>query len=92
MILMKSYLFEYNLLRIRCHTPSYIVQDIDPCEDLTDDDIRILLQNATGTRSALCMPEVGLCAHVIISFCSILDTLRKADPACSQFYNLPTNV
>lgn len=55
------------------------MQDIDPCEDLTDDDIRILLQNATGTRSALCMPEVGLCADVIVSFSSILDPLRISE-------------
>ncbi|KAI3752940.1 hypothetical protein L2E82_24983 [Cichorium intybus] len=34
------------------------LQEIDPCEDLTDDDIRTSIQNATGSRSALFVPEV----------------------------------
>ena len=33
---------------------------MDPCEDLTDDDIRTAIQNATGPKSALFVPEVGL--------------------------------
>ncbi|GER36399.1 dynamin [Striga asiatica] len=33
-------------------------QDVDPCEDLTDDDIRTAIQNATGPKSALFVPEV----------------------------------
>ncbi|KAF7843029.1 dynamin-related protein 3A-like [Senna tora] len=32
--------------------------EVDPCEDLTDDDIRTAIQNATGPRSALFVPEV----------------------------------
>ncbi|CAK9178125.1 unnamed protein product [Ilex paraguariensis] len=34
--------------------------DVDPCEGLTDDDIRTAIQNATGPKSALFVPEVGL--------------------------------
>ncbi|KAL9174441.1 hypothetical protein ABFS82_02G053000 [Erythranthe guttata] len=34
------------------------LEDVDPCEDLTDDDIRTAIQNATGPRSALFVPEV----------------------------------
>lgn len=34
---------------------------MDPCEDLTDDDIRTAIQNATGPKSALFVPEVDLC-------------------------------
>ncbi|KAG6709983.1 hypothetical protein I3843_06G151400 [Carya illinoinensis] len=34
------------------------LEGVDPCEDLTDDDVRISIQNATGTRSALFAPEV----------------------------------
>ncbi|KAJ7968317.1 Dynamin-related 3A-like protein [Quillaja saponaria] len=34
------------------------LEEVDPCEDLTDDDIRTAIQNATGTRSALFVPEV----------------------------------
>ncbi|PNY16379.1 dynamin-related protein 3a-like, partial [Trifolium pratense] len=32
--------------------------EVDPCEGLTDDDIRTAIQNATGPRSALFIPEV----------------------------------
>ncbi|KAK6121210.1 hypothetical protein DH2020_045051 [Rehmannia glutinosa] len=32
--------------------------EVDPCEDLTDDDIRTAIQNATGPKSALFVPEV----------------------------------
>ncbi|KAL3651670.1 Dynamin-related protein 3A [Castilleja foliolosa] len=34
------------------------LEDVDPCEDLTDDDIRTAIQNATGPKSALFVPEV----------------------------------
>ncbi|CAL0311987.1 unnamed protein product [Lupinus luteus] len=34
------------------------LEEVDPCEDLTDDDIRTAVQNATGLRSALFVPEV----------------------------------
>ncbi|KAK9073968.1 hypothetical protein SSX86_006562 [Deinandra increscens subsp. villosa] len=34
------------------------LEEVDPCEDLTDHDIRTAIQNATGTRSALFVPEV----------------------------------
>ncbi|KAL5785924.1 hypothetical protein ACOSQ2_008316 [Xanthoceras sorbifolium] len=34
------------------------LEEVDPCQDLTDDDIRTAIQNATGTRSALFVPEV----------------------------------
>ncbi|KAK9287550.1 hypothetical protein L1049_015971 [Liquidambar formosana] len=34
------------------------LEEVDPCEDLTDDDIRTSIQNATGPRSALFVPEV----------------------------------
>lgn len=40
-------------------------QEVDPCEDLTDDDIRTAIQNATGPKSALFVPEVG---YVIFFF------------------------
>lgn len=35
------------------------MQEVDPCEDLTDDDIRTAIHNATGPKSALFVPEVG---------------------------------
>ncbi|KAJ7946793.1 Dynamin-related protein 3A [Quillaja saponaria] len=34
------------------------LEEVDPCEDFTDDDVRTAIQNATGTRSALFVPEV----------------------------------
>lgn len=37
-----------------------LLKEVDPCEDLTADDIRTAIQNATGPRSALFVPDVGL--------------------------------
>ncbi|KAL8136535.1 hypothetical protein V2J09_002536 [Rumex salicifolius] len=34
------------------------LEEVDPCEDLSDEDIRTAIQNATGPRSALFVPEV----------------------------------
>ncbi|KAI9191458.1 hypothetical protein LWI28_008696 [Acer negundo] len=34
------------------------LEEVDPCQDLTDDDIRTAIQNATGTRNSLFVPEV----------------------------------
>ncbi|XP_020536360.1 dynamin-related protein 3A isoform X2 [Jatropha curcas] len=34
------------------------LEEVDPCEGLTDDDIRMAIQNATGPRNALFVPEV----------------------------------
>ncbi|XP_047341021.1 dynamin-related protein 3B-like [Impatiens glandulifera] len=34
------------------------LEEVDPCDDLTDDDIRTAIQNATGPQSALFVPEV----------------------------------
>jgi dynamin 1-like protein len=34
------------------------LEEVDPCEDVTDEDIRMAIQNATGPRSALFVPEV----------------------------------
>ncbi|WOK96623.1 dynamin-related protein 3A-like isoform X1 [Canna indica] len=34
------------------------LEEVDPCEDITDEDIRLAIQNATGPRSALFVPEV----------------------------------
>ncbi|XAR69970.1 hypothetical protein NMG60_11001766 [Bertholletia excelsa] len=33
------------------------LEEVDPCEDLTDEDIRTAIQNATGPRNALFVPE-----------------------------------
>lgn len=44
------------------------MQEVDPCEDLTDDDIRTAIQNATGPRSALFVPEVGLTLYTCVAF------------------------
>ncbi|KAH9798696.1 Dynamin-related protein 3A [Citrus sinensis] len=34
------------------------LEEVDPCQDLTDEDIRTAIQNATGPRNALFVPEV----------------------------------
>ncbi|KAH1236289.1 Dynamin-related protein 3A [Glycine soja] len=42
----------------RIHYIFQSIFEVDPCEDLTDDDIRTAIQNATGPKSALFVPEV----------------------------------
>ncbi|PKA55240.1 Dynamin-related protein 3A [Apostasia shenzhenica] len=34
------------------------LEEVDPCDDITDEDIRMAIQNATGPKSALFVPEV----------------------------------
>ncbi|KAJ7554796.1 hypothetical protein O6H91_05G009400 [Diphasiastrum complanatum] len=34
------------------------LQDVDPCDNLTDEDIRTAIQNATGPKNVLFVPEV----------------------------------
>ncbi|XP_020252865.1 dynamin-related protein 3A-like [Asparagus officinalis] len=34
------------------------LEEVDPCEDVTDEDIRLAIQNATGPKGALFVPEV----------------------------------
>ncbi|XP_062022340.1 dynamin-related protein 3A-like isoform X2 [Rosa rugosa] len=34
------------------------LQEVDPCDDVTDDDIRTAIQNASGARDGLFVPEV----------------------------------
>lgn len=56
-----------HFLRGSYFEPYYVtnatLKEVDPCEDLTDDDIRTAIQNATGPRSALFVPEVSLTTH-----------------------------
>ncbi|KAG5049136.1 hypothetical protein JHK85_010239 [Glycine max] len=35
------------------------LEEVDPCEDLTDDDIRTAIQNATGPKSAVFAPSIS---------------------------------
>lgn len=35
-------------------------QEVDPCDDLSDEDIRTAIQNATGPKNVLFVPEVQL--------------------------------
>ena len=59
-----------------------VVQEVDPCEDLTDDDIRTAIQNATGPKSALFVPEVHLFRFPLFEFFSNLK---------SHLYSLPSS-
>lgn len=54
------YIFPINSCEFRLM--DFLLQEVDPCEDLTDDDIRTAIQNATGPRSALFVPDVGFLA------------------------------
>ncbi|KAA8536385.1 hypothetical protein F0562_028863 [Nyssa sinensis] len=57
------------------------LEEVDPCEDLTDDDIRTAIQNATGPRSALFVPEVPF--EVLVR----RQIARLSDPSlqCARF-------
>lgn len=43
----------------------YLLQEVDPCEDLSDEDIRTAIQNATGPKSALFVPDV--CVIILLN-------------------------
>ncbi|KAL7227656.1 hypothetical protein ACSBR1_022514 [Camellia fascicularis] len=57
------------------------LEEVDPCEDLTDDDIRTAIQNATGPKSALFVPEVPF--EVLVR----RQIVRLLDPSlqCARF-------
>ncbi|KAM7271390.1 hypothetical protein ACFE04_030604 [Oxalis oulophora] len=57
------------------------LEEVDPCEDLTDDDIRTAIQNATGTRSALFVPEVPFEVLVKRQIARLLDPSLQ----CARF-------
>lgn len=44
-----------------------VLQEVDPCDDLSDEDIRTAIQNATGPKNVLFVPEVC----IEIAFCCI---------------------
>ncbi|PWA63908.1 reverse transcriptase domain-containing protein [Artemisia annua] len=50
-----------------------LFQEVDPCEDLTDEDIRTAIQNATGPRSALFVPEVPFAVLIRRQISCLLD-------------------
>lgn len=49
----------------------WLVQEVDPCDDLADEDIRTAIQNATGPKNVLFVPEVQLKTVLLLySWCS----------------------
>jgi hypothetical protein len=50
---------------------SVSLQEVDPCEDVSDEDIRMAIQNATGPRSALFVPEVR---RACLCFACVIET------------------
>ncbi|KAK4757547.1 hypothetical protein SAY87_018848 [Trapa incisa] len=57
------------------------LEEVDPCEDLTDDEIWITVQNATGPKSALFVPEVPFQALVRRQIARLLDPSLQ----CARF-------
>ncbi|KQK11242.1 dynamin-related protein 3B [Brachypodium distachyon] len=56
------------------------LEGVDPCEDVSDEDIRMAIQNATGPRSALFVPEVPFEVLVRRQISRLLDpSLQCAD-------------
>nr|XP_009768871.1 PREDICTED: dynamin-related protein 3A-like isoform X4 [Nicotiana sylvestris] len=72
------------------------LEEVDPCEDLSDEDIRIAIHNATGPRNALFVPEVPFEVLVRRQIARLLDPslqclrfvydeLIKISRACETF-------
>ncbi|WVZ67633.1 hypothetical protein U9M48_016693 [Paspalum notatum var. saurae] len=57
------------------------LEEVDPFEDVTDEDIRMAIQNATGPRSALFVPEVPFEVLVRRQISRLLDPSLQ----CAQF-------
>ncbi|KAK9690581.1 hypothetical protein RND81_09G138900 [Saponaria officinalis] len=57
------------------------LEEVDPCEDLSDNDIRTALQNATGPKSALFVPEVPFEVLVRRQIARLLDPSLQ----CARF-------
>ncbi|KAK4491184.1 hypothetical protein RD792_001915 [Penstemon davidsonii] len=57
------------------------LEEVDPCEDLTDDDIRTAIQNATGPKSALFVPDVPFEVLVRRQMARLLDPSLQ----CARF-------
>ncbi|KAK4790035.1 hypothetical protein SAY86_017339 [Trapa natans] len=57
------------------------LEEVDPCEDLADEDIRTAIQNATGPKSALFVPEVPFEALVQRQIARLLDPSLQ----CARF-------
>ncbi|KAL8553481.1 hypothetical protein ACS0TY_001973 [Phlomoides rotata] len=57
------------------------LEEVDPCEDLTDEDIRTAIQNATGPKSALFVPEVPFEVLVRRQIARLLDPSLQ----CARF-------
>jgi len=43
------------------------LEEVDPCEELSDEDIRIAIHNSTGPRNALFVPEVRLMWKLVLT-------------------------
>ncbi|CAO2820360.1 unnamed protein product [Amaranthus hypochondriacus] len=57
------------------------LEEIDPCEDLTNEDIRIAIQNSMGSRNKLFVPEVPFEALIRRQ----IDRLLEPSLQCLQF-------
>ncbi|XP_058081855.1 dynamin-related protein 3A isoform X2 [Magnolia sinica] len=57
------------------------LEEVDPCDDLTDEDIRTAIQNATGPKGALFVPEVPFEVLVRRQIARLLDPSLQ----CARF-------
>eukprot|EP00252_Welwitschia_mirabilis_P025369 TRINITY_DN7890_c0_g1_i2.p1 TRINITY_DN7890_c0_g1~~TRINITY_DN7890_c0_g1_i2.p1 ORF type:complete len:829 (+),score=169.72 TRINITY_DN7890_c0_g1_i2:397-2883(+) len=57
------------------------LEEVDPCEDFSDEDIRMAIQNATGPRNALFVPEVPFEVLVRRQIARLLDPSLQ----CARF-------
>ncbi|XP_072969739.1 dynamin-related protein 3A-like [Typha angustifolia] len=57
------------------------LEEVDPCDDITEEDIRMAIQNSTGPRSALFVPEVPFEVLVRRQIARLLDPSLQ----CAKF-------
>ncbi|XP_031479310.1 dynamin-related protein 3A-like isoform X3 [Nymphaea colorata] len=57
------------------------LEEVDPCDDLSDEDIRTTIQNAAGPKNALFVPEVPFEVLVRRQICRLLDPSLQ----CARF-------
>lgn len=76
------------LCQLSLHIRFFFLQEVDPCEDLTDEDIRTAIQNATGPKSALFVPEVGLnLIFACILYYTFLENMLSLSLCVLAFYS-----
>ncbi|KAJ0530275.1 putative dynamin stalk domain, Dynamin superfamily [Helianthus annuus] len=66
-----------------------ICAEVDPCEELTDDDIRTAIQDASGPRSTLFVPEVPFEVLIRRQIARLLDPCMSHSCMVNELQRFP---